>query len=98
MIAIGSDHGGVALKDTIKEYFDENGIEYKDYGTQKDVPADYPDIAEIVCGGILNGECSSGVLVCGTGIGMSIAAKQNRRDKSGSCNRRVLSKNGKGTQ
>lgn len=44
MIAIGSDHGGVALKDTIKEYFDENGIEYKDYGTQKDVPADYPDI------------------------------------------------------
>ena len=48
MIAIGSDHGGVALKDTIKEYFDENGIEYKDYGTQKDVPADYPDIAEIL--------------------------------------------------
>ena len=76
MIAIGSDHGGVALKDTIKEYFDENGIEYKDYGTQKDVPADYPDIAEIVCGGILNGECSSGVLVCGTGIGMSIAANK----------------------
>ncbi len=76
MIAIGSDHGGVSLKDTIKEYFDENGIEYKDYGTQKDVPADYPDIAEIVCGGILNGECSSGVLVCGTGIGMSIAANK----------------------
>ena len=49
MIAIGSDHGGVALKDTIKEYFDENGIEYKDYGTQKDVPADYPDIAGNCC-------------------------------------------------
>ena len=72
MIAIGSDHGGVALKDTIKEYFDENGIEYKDYGTQKDVPADYPDIAEIVCGGV----CEKGILICGTGIGMSIAANK----------------------
>ena len=42
MIAIGSDHGGVTLKDVIKEYFDQAGIEYKDYGTQKDVPMDYP--------------------------------------------------------
>ena len=76
MIAIGSDHGGVTLKDVIKEYFDQAGIEYKDYGTQKDVPMDYPDIAEIVANSIVDGECDKGILICGTGIGVSIAANK----------------------
>lgn len=76
MIAIGSDHGGVTLKDVIKEYFDQSGIEYKDYGTQKDVPMDYPDIAEIVANSIVDGECDKGILICGTGIGVSIAANK----------------------
>lgn len=76
MIAIGSDHGGVVLKDAIKEFLSQNGYEYKDYGTQRDVPMDYPDIAEIVAKSIVGGECDKGILICGTGIGVSIAANK----------------------
>ena len=76
MIAIGSDHGGVVLKDVIKEYLEQNGYEFKDFGTQKDVPMDYPDIAETVAKAIVSGECSKGILICGTGIGVSIAANK----------------------
>lgn len=76
MIAIGSDHGGVSMKDSIKSYLDDNGIQYIDFGTESEVPADYPDIAKIVCDKILSGECEQGILVCGTGIGMSIAANK----------------------
>lgn len=76
MIALGSDHGGVALKEVIKEYLKENNIAYRDYGTEADVPMDYPDIAETVSREILNGECDKGILFCGTGIGVSIAANK----------------------
>lgn len=76
MIALGSDHGGVALKEVIKAYFDENNIAYKDYGTSADVPMDYPDIAESVSHKVLDGECDKGILFCGTGIGVSIAANK----------------------
>lgn len=76
MIALGSDHGGVALKEVIKEYFDQNNIDYKDYGTQADVPMDYPDIAKDVAEKVLAGECDKGILFCGTGIGVSIAANK----------------------
>lgn len=76
MIALGSDHGGVALKEVIKAYFDENNIEYKDYGTSADAPMDYPDIAESVSHKVLDGECDKGILFCGTGIGVSIAANK----------------------
>lgn len=78
MIAIGSDHGGVNHKEYIKQHLDKLQIQYKDFGTQAGVPADYPDIAEVVCHAILGGECESGILVCGTGIGMSIAANKIR--------------------
>jgi len=76
MIALGSDHGGVALKEVIKKYLKENNIAYRDYGTEADVPMDYPDIAETVSREILNGECEKGILFCGTGIGVSIAANK----------------------
>lgn len=78
MIALGSDHGGVALKEVIKNYFDENSIEYKDYGTEAGVPMDYPDIAQTVSHKILDGECDKGILFCGTGIGVSISANKVR--------------------
>lgn len=76
MIGIGSDHGGVTLKEAIKEFLNQNGYEFKDYGTQKDVPMDYPDIAETVARAVVSGECDKGILICGTGIGVSIAANK----------------------
>lgn len=76
MIAIGSDHGGVIMKGIIKKYLDNKNIPYKDFGTESGVPADYPDISEIVCEKILSGEFGCGILVCGTGIGMSISANK----------------------
>ena len=76
MLAIGADHGGINLKEILKNYLDERGIEVKDFGTYDSSSCDYPDIAEKVCGAILSGECERGILVCGTGIGMSIAANK----------------------
>lgn len=76
MIGIGSDHGGYTLKEHIKKMLEEKGIEVKDFGTHSTDSVDYPDIAEAVCKGITDGECECGILVCGTGIGMSIAANK----------------------
>lgn len=76
MIGIGSDHGGINLKETIKNYLADRGLEVKDFGTYTSDSCDYPDIAKKVCDGVLSGECEKGILVCGTGIGMSIAANK----------------------
>ena len=76
MLAIGCDHGGFKLKNRIKKYLEEKGIEYKDFGTYDENSCDYPDIAKAVCESIVDGECDKGILVCGTGIGMSIAANK----------------------
>ncbi len=76
MIAIGCDHGGINLKEIIKKFLDEKGMEYKDFGTYSTDSCDYPDYAKAVCEGIISGECEKGILVCGTGIGMSIAANK----------------------
>lgn len=76
MLAIGSDHGGVNLKETIKGLLSDRGIEFKDFGTSAGEPCDYPDMAKTVSEAILSGEYTSGILICGTGIGMSIAANK----------------------
>ena len=76
MLAIGCDHGGLNLKNTIIAYLEKRNIEVKDMGTYTLDSCDYPDIAEKVAAEILNGNCESGILVCGTGIGMSIAANK----------------------
>lgn len=76
MIAIGSDHGGINLKETIKNLLEKRGIEYKDFGTYTPDSCDYPDIAEKVCAAVTQKECTEGILVCGTGIGMSMAANK----------------------
>lgn len=75
-IGIGCDHGGVNHKEAIKEHLTALGHEVIDYGTERDVPADYPDIAEKVSRAYLGGEFDRGILICGTGIGMSIAANK----------------------
>ena len=74
MLAIGSDHGGFELKNHIIKHLEEKGLEYMDFGCYDEKSVDYPDIAQIVCNSINNGECERGILICGTGIGISIAA------------------------
>lgn len=76
MIAIGSDHGGINHKEYIKKFLEENGYECKDFGVNTPESCDYSDIAKPVCDSVLSGECEKGILVCGTGIGMSIAANK----------------------
>ena len=76
MIAIGCDHGGFELKNEIIKYLEENGIAYKDYGTYTDESCDYPIYGEAVARAVASGECEKGLLFCGTGIGISLAANK----------------------
>ena len=76
MIAIGSDHGGYKLKEELKKYMDEKNIEYKDCGTMSEESIDYPNIAKKVAKSIQSKECEKGILICRSGIGMSICANK----------------------
>jgi len=76
MLAIGSDHGGYELKNHVIKHLEELGIEYKDCGCYSEDSVDYPDIAQQVCAEIKSGNCKNGILICGTGIGISIAANK----------------------
>lgn len=76
MIALGCDHGGYNLIVAIKKYLDEKGIEYKDFGTYSNDSVDYPIYAYKVATAVTSGECDCGILCCGTGIGISIAANK----------------------
>lgn len=76
MIAIGSDHGGFDLKQVVLKHLDSKGIAYKDFGCYTADRCDYPDIALPVAQSIISGECEKGILICGTGIGISIAANK----------------------
>lgn len=76
MIAIGSDHAGVKLKEKVKEYLESKNIGYKDFGTYTEESVDYPDIAIEVATKVASNECEKGILICGTGIGISIAANK----------------------
>lgn len=75
-VAIANDHGGYNLKSEIVKYFEENGIEYTDFGTDSKDSVDYPDFARPVSVKVAQGEFDRGILICGTGIGMSIAANK----------------------
>ena len=76
MIALGSDHGGLDLKREIMKHLDEKGIAYKDFGTYSQDSCDYPVYGEMVGKAVVSGECESGIVICGTGIGISIAANK----------------------
>ena len=84
MIAIGCDHAGVEMKKAIIEELSKKGFEFKDMGTDGE-PCDYPNMAEAVCGLITSGECEKGILICGTGIGMSIAANKIQGIRAALC-------------
>lgn len=75
-VAIASDHGGLVLREEIKKVLDELGIEYDDFGCECSTSVDYPDYALPVAKKVANGEYDRGILICGTGIGMSIAANK----------------------
>jgi RpiB/LacA/LacB family sugar-phosphate isomerase len=75
-IAIGSDHAGFALKERIKRYLAARGWPYRDFGTDSDASTDYPDYGLPVAESVAKGEFDQGILVCGTGIGMSVTANK----------------------
>ncbi len=76
MIALGSDHGGGELKEAIKRHLDSRGIEYKDLGSYSNEAVDYPEYGRKVAYAVANGECTKGILICGTGIGISMSANK----------------------
>lgn len=84
-IAVGSDHGGLQLKGHIRDYLIAKGIEVVDCGTYAEDSVDYPDYAAKVCKAINNGEVERGILFCGTGIGISIAANKIRGIRAAVC-------------
>lgn len=85
MIAIASDHGGYALKEEIKKYLDEKGIEYKDFGCDSEERTDYPIFAKSACKAIQSKECDKGILICGTGFGMTMVANKFKGIRCASC-------------
>ena len=85
MIALGCDHGGFALKQAVKKFLDEKGLEYKDYGTYTEESCDYPEYGEAVAKAIVAGECDRGILICGTGIGISLAANKVKGIRAALC-------------
>ena len=84
-IAIGCDHGGFNLKQQVMKHLDERKIEYKDYGTYDTNSCHYPVYAKAVAKAITTGECERGILICGTGIGISIAANKVRGIRASLC-------------
>lgn len=76
MVVIGSDHGGLELKSAVSTALRQRGLDVQDLGTDDDGSVDYPDFAEKVAGAVSRGEAACGILVCGTGIGMSIVANK----------------------
>lgn len=85
MIAIGCDQGGFALKQVILKHLDEKKIAYKDFGCYEEAPVDYPIYARKVANAIVSGECENGILICGTGIGISIAANKVKGIRAALC-------------
>lgn len=76
MIAIGCDHGGFALKQEIMAHLQSRGLAYKDFGTYSEASCDYPDYAKPLAAAVASGECERGIIICGTGIGVSITCNK----------------------
>lgn len=91
-IALGCDHGGLEHKNAIGEFLKEAGFEVVDFGIYEQVSVDYPDIAKKVCESIIKGETERGILVCGTGIGMSIAANKYKGIRAAACSEHFSAK------
>ena len=90
-LVIASDHAGYALKENLMEYAHELGIILRDLGTHSDVSVDYPDFAVLACQEISRGDADGAILLCGTGIGISIAANRFSGIRAAVCNDGVTS-------
>jgi ribose 5-phosphate isomerase B len=85
MVALASDHAGFEYKENIKKLLDQLTVAYKDFGTFSAESTDYPDWAHRAAEAIIRGECSQGIFVCGTGIGMSIIANKHKGIRAAAC-------------
>ena len=85
IIAIGSDHGGFHLKTEIIKMLTLEKVEFHDFGTHSTESVDYPDIARIIGKAVVSGECTRGIIICGTGIGVSIAANKIKGIRAALC-------------
>ena len=85
MIALGSDHGGYELKQEIIRYLEKKGYEYRDYGCDSTDSVDYPVYGKLVGEAVASGECERGILICGTGIGISITANKIKGVRAALC-------------
>ena len=85
MIALGADHGGYQLKETIKKHLEKRGIAYRDFGTNSTESVDYAPIAAEAARAVASGACEQGILCCGTGIGISIAANKVKGIRAACC-------------
>ena len=85
IIAIGSDHGGFNLKEEIKKMLAEHNVEFRDFGTHSAESIDYPEIACTIGQAVIAGECTRGIIICGTGIGVSIAANKIKGIRAALC-------------
>lgn len=85
MIALASDHGGFALKEKVKSHLEAQGLEVKDFGTYSTESCDYPDFGEKAARAVSEGSCEKGIVICTTGIGISIAANKVKGIRCGLC-------------
>ncbi len=85
MIALGCDHGGYALMKEVIAYLEKNGLEYKNFGTFSEESCDYPVYGKAVANAVASGECEKGILICGTGIGISISANKVKGVRAALC-------------
>jgi len=85
IIGIGSDHGGFELKEEMRKFLEENGYQVKDFGTHSKESVDYPDYGRIVGEAVVAGEVDKGVVICGTGIGISISANKVKGVRAALC-------------
>ena len=85
IVGIASDHGGYTLKEQISEYLTRKDHTVKDFGAYSITSCDYPDYANLVCDAVEHNEVKYGILICGTGIGMSMAANRNPAIRAGLC-------------
>lgn len=85
MIALASDHGGFEFKERAKILLDTLGLVWNDYGTDSDESVDYPDFAHTAAEAILSGACDRGIFICGTGIGISLAANRHAGIRAAAC-------------
>ncbi len=92
MIAIGSDHGGFELKELVKAHLKERGLEYKDFGCPDRSSCDYPVYGRAVAEAVASGECEKGIVICTTGIGISITANKVKGIRCALCSDTVSAK------